>query len=976
MTPELVFVKHEIDSYIEVVTSFLAKGIRRIVVRGQGDFLDRFMIKAGELHPRAQLLSHTKADARVSPDKNTAVFLLETSPNSLSAMLMEYADATAGVVCAPITEHHMSRRAAMVNSVPKAGTHLLIELMEAFGFQRPYSEDLPMDEEKLDAGHYYSLQHMTREHLARPRHRIGPFVDAFCRSPLLFMIRDPRDVATSLAHYLSVQTDYHILQSHFASLPKKERLIAAILGDYPLPVYINRNMRFTGSIRDLFMAYADWVRHPLSNTIIFRFEDLIGPRGGGDRRSQLHSTWTAQLALHVPGSPEQYADKVFSPSSLTFRKGQIGSYKKEFGKAHRTAFDSLCPDFREIFGYEDIPSGSHNSYPLWRQFRGEIKLEYGDERPQQADAGPRLAVEGYCGFNVVCHGGRWYGFDQATGPLEIDRLGEADLDDLKTRGVCVTGDSTADVKAEILRLVMQKREQRDSELSAKLEAAAAVVNAFDRRINLGDASLRETAARLDSELKDAAKHSDERLSDMGARLEERLGEIEARLKDYRTSLEDRLASLTARVETELQETAKHNETRLAEMAAALERGQASLAGNLSSLTARLEGELNDVSKRSDEHWGEMAARLERDLQEAAKHSDERLSQMASRLEQRQDSLTSHLESELKDAAKRSDERLSEISSRLEQRQELLAQRISRIAPEPEGAPRLIEEGYCGFNLIAQGNKIWAVEMAAGPLDFTDAGALEAWLADGRLLRATTVDGARAAVDRLLDRRTFEAGLSRLASTLESQITSLTARLASGLEEASKHSDKRLDEMTARMSQRQVLLEGHLTSLAEQVETGLQETAKHNETRVAEMAAALEQGQASLAGSLSSLTARLKGELNDVSKRGDEHWAEMAVRLERDLREMAARSAERLSEMEARLNQHQTSLEGRLTSLIDRLESGLKEAARRSDERQNEMTARLEQRQQSMVRQVEERLAALERPWWQRLAAKINKKNQG
>lgn len=64
-------------------------------------------------------------------------------------------------------------------------------------------------------------------------------------------------------------------------------------------------------------------------------------------------------------------------------------------------------------------------------------------------------------------------------------------------------------------------------------------------------------------------------------------------------------------------------------------------------------------------------------------------------------------------------------------------------------PRLLEEGYLGYNLIAYASRIWAVEMAAEPLDFTNAAAVEDWLAGGRLLRADTVDGARAAVDRHL-----------------------------------------------------------------------------------------------------------------------------------------------------------------------------------------------------------------------------------
>jgi hypothetical protein len=412
MQPELVFVEHKLDSYIAVLAELLAKGVRRIIMRGQNEVLNELRVKAEQLEPRAQLFHNVDTDPHLPLDEDTVVFLLETSPGTLSSMLLDYADATAGVICAPVTEHHMSRRAALANGIPKAGTHLIFELLSAFGFQHPYSDDLPADEDKFEPGRYYNLQHMTREHLGRPVHEMGQFVGAFCRNPVLFIIRDPRDVAASLAHYLSVQTEYHVLQSYFASLSGKQRLLAVIRGDYPLPVYINRNMRFSGNIRDLYLAYADWIRYPFTNTVVIRFEDLIGPRGGGDYQRQLRCIWIAQLALHVPGNPAGFAEKVFSPSSITFRKGQIGSHKIEFDEEHWAAFDSLCPDFVQLFGYDQISISGHCSYPFWRGFRGEVRVDGGDVYPQ-------LLKEDYRGFNLIAHDGKVWAAAISAGPVDL-----------------------------------------------------------------------------------------------------------------------------------------------------------------------------------------------------------------------------------------------------------------------------------------------------------------------------------------------------------------------------------------------------------------------------------------------------------------------------------------------------------------------------------------------------------------------------
>lgn len=131
------------------------------------------------------------------------------------------------------------------------------------------------------------------------------------------------------------------------------------------------------------------------------------------------------------------------------------------------------------------------------------------------------------------------------------------------------------------------------------------------------------------------------------------------------------------------------------------------------------------------------------------------------------------------------------------RMAVLSHCLSRILvePEPDGQPRLLEDDYRGYNLISYAGRAWAAEMAAGAIDLTDAEMRAAWLADGRLLRATTADGARAAVDRLLGQR-----------ALESHLTSMTSRLENEIKSTAKHADERLSEMTVRLVQGQQLLE--------------------------------------------------------------------------------------------------------------------------------------------------------------------------
>jgi predicted O-methyltransferase YrrM len=99
------------------------------------------------------------------------------------------------------------------------------------------------------------------------------------------------------------------------------------------------------------------------------------------------------------------------------------------------------------------------------------------------------------------------------------------------------------------------------------------------------------------------------------------------------------------------------------------------------------------------------------------------------------------------------EKLSSVIAEALLRQEAVLNGVPGIARESSDHPQLLKEDYRGFNLIAYDGKIWAAAMAVGPIDLRDVAVRERLMAEGRLLEAITVDGARAAIDaRLLEER--------------------------------------------------------------------------------------------------------------------------------------------------------------------------------------------------------------------------------
>ncbi len=291
-------------------------------------------------------------DAANATGRDGLFFATEDVPR-LSSSLTRLGNARDLFVWAPKTRHYFKSRPAFVQSVPKAGTHVVFECLKAFGYLEPPSLDLPDFEADLLDGVFYNLQHMPMACLSPSYQRFPQFIEALSRSVVVFIVRDPRDVAVSLAHYLASQTDFHITAALFRGMPADERVSRVLTGAYPIPIYLNRFLNLTGGILELFAPYLAWWNGAFPNVWRLRYEDIIGPNGGGDEERQLQTIWELQLALHVPGRPSDYSDRVFSRKSLTFRRGQVGSYLADFSPRHHKLFQQSAGDLLGALGYAE-----------------------------------------------------------------------------------------------------------------------------------------------------------------------------------------------------------------------------------------------------------------------------------------------------------------------------------------------------------------------------------------------------------------------------------------------------------------------------------------------------------------------------------------------------------------------------------------------------------------------------------------------
>ncbi len=282
----------------------------------------------------------------------------------------------------------------VANSIPKSGTHLLDRLLVLLGFGlvdlggvRPHllesGERFPLVNQRLkgilgirkpedvmgigphlvEGGRFplarrfmrargekvtvgvVSPQQISRRWLAGRLSRVpeGGFVNAHCvYTPeladlfrqegmrVVCILRDPRDVAVSQMQYLK-QLKNHFAHEDYMALPSdRERLMVSIRGG-------ELGGRELQPLERRYRRFLDWERE--GDAVMVKFEELVGPKGGGSEEAQRLAVGRVAAHLGVPADERkigQVGENLFGVGR-TFRRGQIGGWREEFGAEHERA---------------------------------------------------------------------------------------------------------------------------------------------------------------------------------------------------------------------------------------------------------------------------------------------------------------------------------------------------------------------------------------------------------------------------------------------------------------------------------------------------------------------------------------------------------------------------------------------------------------------------------------------------------------
>lgn len=264
----------------------------------------------------------------------------------------------------------------VANSVPKSGTHLLGTLLTILGFEQmgfggirshlvsgPFTPAKRLlrarSKDKVSIG-VVSPQQIDRRWLKRRLRKVreDSFVTAHCiytpelaslfreeGMKVVCILRDPRDTAVSQLHHIK-ERKQHFAHKAFVALPSdRERLLFSIrggeLGGRELLSLDERYRRFSGWSKD-------------ADTVVVRFEDVIGPRGGGSAEAQREAV--ERIASHVGVEADQQTmlrieENLFGRGK-TFRRGMVGGWREEFGPEHIEAAREVVGDLLVELGYE------------------------------------------------------------------------------------------------------------------------------------------------------------------------------------------------------------------------------------------------------------------------------------------------------------------------------------------------------------------------------------------------------------------------------------------------------------------------------------------------------------------------------------------------------------------------------------------------------------------------------------------------
>ena len=281
-----------------------------------------------------------------------------------------------------------------VISIAKSGTYLIFKTIHLLTNHQSIYRETPLQLE-------YTFAHFPFSDYASPN---------FSERSAIFMIRDPRDIIVSMVYHI-INHGWPLLEKStfekFLSLSFDDQLMYLIENDLPqhplskalfqasettqqsdsLPAKLENPIAEEEHLDprlEEIKKTAAFLNTPLSqdalnmisrelygvestpqraHSLLIRFENLVGEKGGGSLNSQLEELKKIATFLNIPLSQDALsliADELYGIESIqntalaaTFREGKIGAWRNTFKKEHKEEFKKRFNEYLIALGYEE-----------------------------------------------------------------------------------------------------------------------------------------------------------------------------------------------------------------------------------------------------------------------------------------------------------------------------------------------------------------------------------------------------------------------------------------------------------------------------------------------------------------------------------------------------------------------------------------------------------------------------------------------
>lgn len=239
-----------------------------------------------------------------------------------------------------------------VVSIPKCGTHLLGNLVEALIGKEMLFFNLFHNPPQF-YGTYpdYSEKHFFAGHLQYTT----PILEALNTHNFktIFIYRDPRDMVVSMSFW--IKRIYPERYQHMTIDELISFFIESGKGVYNnTDGHMGHSSTKVEGVADYYRLFLPWCNS--EGICATQFEKIVGIAGGGDAEVQRDEIIRIAYYLEVVPSYERITEiikKELGKSTFTLREGKIGSWKKHFTPEHKELFKKVAGDLLIELGYED-----------------------------------------------------------------------------------------------------------------------------------------------------------------------------------------------------------------------------------------------------------------------------------------------------------------------------------------------------------------------------------------------------------------------------------------------------------------------------------------------------------------------------------------------------------------------------------------------------------------------------------------------